>query len=82
MNIFFKGRYLIILMGLFSMYTGLIYNECFSVSIHLFSSGWKANISDQQIMANKDIDLDPARDFTNQPYPFGLDPVWQVRFFF
>ncbi|KAI5723775.1 hypothetical protein M8J76_010814 [Diaphorina citri] len=78
-NIFFGGRYIILLMGLFSIYTGLIYNDFFSKSISVFGSAWKNNYNLSTIMGNRDLILDPATsDYDQIPYPFGLDPVWQV----
>lgn len=78
-NIFFGGRYIILLMGLFSIYTGLIYNDVFSKSMTIFQSAWTTNYNISTIMSNRDLTLDPAtKDYAQSPYPFGLDPVWQV----
>ncbi|KAJ9132817.1 hypothetical protein P3X46_033649 [Hevea brasiliensis] len=67
----FGGRYVILLMALFSIYTGLIYNEFFSVPFELFGSS---------AYACRDLS---CRDATTEglikvgsTYPFGVDPVW------
>ncbi|KAJ8961607.1 hypothetical protein NQ314_005924 [Rhamnusium bicolor] len=79
-NIFFGGRYIILLMGLFSMYTGLIYNDVFAKSINIFGSGWRVynftmkNVSELVSGAT----LNPTHDYVGFPYPIGMDPVWQL----
>ena len=76
-NIFFGGRYIILLMGLFSMYTGFIYNDLFSKSVNIFGSSWNANLySEADVLKNKVLTLDPKNMYSNVPYPIGVDPVW------
>lgn len=79
-NIFFGGRYIILLMGIFSIYTGLIYNDMFSKSLNIFGSSWMNVYDNETLTANGFLELDPAEAYTQTPYPFGLDPVWQVRY--
>lgn len=78
-NIFFGGRYIILLMGLFSCYTGFIYNDVFSKSMNIFGPAWRTTYNTSFVMNNAEITLDPATaDLDVDPYPIGLDPTWQL----
>jgi len=80
-NILFAGRYVVLLMGCFSMYTGLMYNDLFSKSINIFGSHWTINRTEHNlnlVKNAKDVTLDPRGEYYNYPYPVGLDPIWQV----
>ncbi|KAH8334522.1 V-type proton ATPase 116 kDa subunit a1 [Drosophila kikkawai] len=78
-NIFFGGRYIIFLMGIFSIYTGFIYNDVFSKSMNIFGSGWHMNYTRAVIEdpTLKSITLRP-NDTVYKTYPFGMDPIWQL----
>ncbi|CAN0343505.1 unnamed protein product [Rangifer tarandus platyrhynchus] len=83
---FFGGRYLLLLMGLFSVYTGFIYNECFSRATAIFPSGWsvaamanQSGWSDAFLAQHQMLALDPnVTGVFLGPYPFGIDPVWSL----
>lgn len=80
-TIFFGGRYIILLMGLFSFYTGVIYNDVFSKSLNIFGSYWeidRANFTSKYLFEQKNVMLDPRTTYIDHPYPVGLDPVWQL----
>ncbi|KAM7387374.1 hypothetical protein PAMA_009816 [Pampus argenteus] len=83
----FAGRYIILLMGIFSVYTGIIYNDCFSKSLNVFGSGWSVRpMFDPRVGGNwtfatlngsKVLQLNPAIDGVFKgPYPIGIDPIW------
>ncbi|KAJ3669145.1 hypothetical protein LUZ60_011095 [Juncus effusus] len=71
MEMAFGGRYVILLMAIFSIYCGLIYNEFFSVPFHIFGpSAYKCR--DATCSDATKTGLIKYKD----PYPFGVDPSW------
>ncbi|KAI9845982.1 MAG: H(+)-transporting V0 sector ATPase subunit a [Sclerophora amabilis] len=68
----FFGRYIMLMMGVFSMYTGLIYNDVFSKSVSLFPSMWDFKFPDDY----KEGTVLQAVRKDGYTYPFGLDFGW------
>lgn len=79
-QMFFSGRYVIFLMGLFSIYTGFIYNDAFSKSFNIFGSSWGAvpEYKNFTKAPEKLLVLPPHIAYHSPPYPFGVDPVWNL----
>jgi len=82
-QIFFGGRYIILLMAIFSIYTGVIYNDVFSKSVNVFGSSWRVGVPNNftfneitVLNLNPDYNAASMRMYDGNPYPFGLDPIW------
>ena len=61
----FAIRYLLLLMGIFSFYSGWIYNEFFSIPFNLFGSCYHDAEPEEE-----------AEKIEDCVYPIGFDPVW------
>ncbi len=55
-------------MGIFSIYTGFLYNDIFSKTTHFFHSGWTW----PEQHGNETL----TAISNGHTYPFGLDPAW------
>ena len=66
----FYGRYIMLMMGAYSMFTGLIYNDMFSQSLSLFPSQWQFD------KVEKPGEMVNAHLKDGYRYPFGLDWGW------
>ncbi|ORZ17949.1 V-type ATPase, V0 complex, 116kDa subunit family [Absidia repens] len=68
-QMFFSGRYMMLMMSIFSIFTGAIYNDIFSLSLNIFESGFD--------WPTKYLSTDAVEAIPNgQTYAFGLDPSW------
>lgn len=62
LQFFMPYRYFLVLMGFFSMYCGLMYNDFMAIPLSLFESCYNAKTGQR---------LNP-----DCVYPIGVDPVW------
>jgi len=66
----FYGRYIMLMMGVYSMYTGLIYNDAFSKALTLFDSQWEWP---REFKPNETVEASLTESYR---YPFGIDWGW------
>jgi V-type H+-transporting ATPase subunit a len=65
-SMLFGGRYVILLMGLFSIYTGIIYNDFFGLPLDLLTSRYTFNTKGEGAFNS------------GNTYEFGVDPAWYM----
>jgi V-type H+-transporting ATPase subunit a len=66
-SMMFYGRYIVLMMGIFSIYTGLLYCDAFSLALPWFKSMWVWDDNGKGPNASR------VEGYT---YPFGLDYRW------
>ena len=64
----FGGRYVLVLMGAFAVYCGIIYNDCLSIPLNVYGSAWETDPSDPNGLR--------LYNPTGWTYPCGVDPAW------
>ncbi|KAM6504560.1 H(+)-transporting V0 sector ATPase subunit a [Fusarium solani] len=69
----FYGRYIALAMAVFSLFTGLIYNDAFSKSMTLFDSAWTFKKPEGW---QEEMPVSATLDNNGYRYPFGLDWAW------
>ncbi|KAI8811298.1 ATPase V0/A0 complex [Cladochytrium replicatum] len=72
-SMIYGGRYVMLLAGFFSMFTGLIYNDVFSKTMNLFGSGYVFDshhntVAEGAVAVGRKIGT----------YAFGVDPAWNL----
>ena len=71
------------MMGCFSIYTGLIYNDIFAKSFNIFGSHFHvtqnftaSNLTPLKLADSFMLDPKDPEIYKDGPYPMGVDPVW------
>lgn len=70
-QIMFGGRYVLLLMGIFSIYTGMIYNDVMSLSFQWFNI--PSGFTWPDVNTTVAYDAQPVPGYS---FPFGIDPAW------
>ena len=72
-DLLMSGRYLLVLMAIFSIYTGSIYNDFFSIGISFFDTCYSKDGGNEECVYGESC----RKSDTNCVYPFGIDTIWR-----
>jgi V-type H+-transporting ATPase subunit a len=70
----YSARYMLFMMGLYSVYCGLVYNDFFSLGLNLFYSNFDFINREAGDEAERHGDYGDS----SKVYPFGVDPAWHI----
>ncbi|RYY37977.1 V-type ATPase 116kDa subunit family protein [archaeon] len=82
----FGGRYMLLLMGIFSIYCGFVYNDLFSVATSAFNGTrwyyphYRTNHTtvNETIIVTHTATEAIKKEGWDDVYPFGVDPAWHA----
>merc|ERR1719174_3649952 len=69
-------RYLLLMMGFFAVFAGLMYNDFLSLGVNLFPTRYYISSMDSKGGFEMQPTFDALSGDGSGPYPFGLDPAW------
>ncbi|KAL2759388.1 hypothetical protein ACRALDRAFT_1047240 [Sodiomyces alcalophilus JCM 7366] len=69
----YYGRYIALVMAIFSIFTGFMYNDIFSLSMTLWDSAWHWKVPDNYEEGQTVVG---ELNDSGYRYPFGLDWIW------
>eukprot|EP00198_Chlamydomonas_reinhardtii_P009401 XP_001698738.1 predicted protein [Chlamydomonas reinhardtii] len=75
LQMLYGGRYIILMMGIYSFYLGLIYNEFFSMPVIIFGRTKFKSWCTGGCTAAGVLKMPPG----SAPVVFGMDPIWHGR---
>ncbi|KAJ1420219.1 V-type ATPase, V0 complex, 116kDa subunit family, partial [Ochromonadaceae sp. CCMP2298] len=70
----YSARYMLLAMGLFAIYAGLVYNDYFSLGLDLFGSKYTYASHEDGAQATTEYAYGDPRGV----YSFGADPAWKI----
>jgi len=73
----YQARYMILMMGCFAVYAGLLYNDLFSLPLTLFTSAYKWP-NGEETEEEEPAELKCKYGDSGCVYAFGVDPAWHI----
>lgn len=78
----YASRYMLIAMGACAIYVGLVYNDCFSLALAIFDSGYRWPGAEDGLTGSVSdgakANSTASYGSSTAVYPFGVDPVWHI----